>query len=122
MNNSHLKDKYYLEQIKKVIRENKLRYAVPVYNFEKINEINLEDIQFSITDQLFFETLLMEIRGKTISYSAFIKKKTNMEEKKLLSALDELGKTVEHSDENLKEMEKIKEDLENKLLEAKGWR
>ena len=79
MNNSHLKDKYLLEQTKKVIRENKLRYAVPVYNFEKINEINLEDIQFSITDQLFFETLLMEIRGKTISYSAFIKK--NMEEK-----------------------------------------
>ena len=39
-----------------------------------VNHINIipnVEIQFVINDQLFLETLLMEIRGKTISYSAF---------------------------------------------------
>lgn len=70
MNNSHLKEKKYVDQINETIREVILRYAVPVYNIDRIDYINFEDIQFTILDQLFFETLLIEIRGKTISYSA----------------------------------------------------
>ena len=113
MNNTHLRDENYLNEIKKVIREIKLRYAVPVYNMEKIDEVDLEDIQFTISDQLFFETLLIEIRGKTISYSSYIKKQTNIEEKILLEELEELGKIDDPSDENLRQIDTVKDNLLN---------
>ena len=74
-NNSLLRDKIYIEQIKKLICDVKKQYAVPVYdlNSESFNLIPAKDIQFTVPDQLFFETLLMEIRGKTISYSSLNK-------------------------------------------------
>ena len=48
---------------------------LPVYNREFVEDNNNNDtIQFTISHQLFLEMLLMEIRGKTISYSAYKKK------------------------------------------------
>ena len=64
-NNSLLKDTNYIMMIKQLIDDQK--YALPVYNFDKIDDICDEIIEFQINDQLFFEVLLMEIRGKTIS-------------------------------------------------------
>ena len=49
MNNAHLKDLAYLEEIKKIITENIQRYAVPVYNLDQLSEMNSEDIQFTIS-------------------------------------------------------------------------
>ena len=49
---------------------------LPVYNREFVEDNNNNDtIQFTISHQLFLEMLLMEIRGKTISYSAYKKRK-----------------------------------------------
>jgi hypothetical protein len=42
------------------------------------------NISFTIIDQVFLETLLLEIRGKTISYASFIKKKEGRGKKNLL--------------------------------------
>ena len=42
-----------------------------IYNFENIHEVSNDDLHFTINSQLFLETLLMEIRGKTISYSSY---------------------------------------------------
>ena len=71
-NNSLLKDIEYVQQIKKLISDLKKQYAVPVYNRDNIDSVSSQFIQFQmISDQLFFETLLMEIRGKTISYASF---------------------------------------------------
>lgn len=53
------------------IAEVKKQYSLPVYWIDNINNTENNDIQFIINDQLFLETLLMEIRGKTISYSSF---------------------------------------------------
>ena len=45
-----------------------------------MTEINNEDLQFTINDQLFLDTLMMELRGKTISYSSLkAKTKRNIE-------------------------------------------
>ena len=42
---------------------------LPVYNFESFkNNINDDLMEFSISNQLFLKMLLIEIRGKTISY------------------------------------------------------
>ena len=54
--------------------EVKKQYAALVYNFDYINEVNNDDLHFTINSQRFLETLLMEVRGKTISYSSFKKK------------------------------------------------
>ena len=70
-NNSLLKDIEYLNIINKKIDEVKLQYSLPVYNFENLQNIPDSDIQLTVNDQLFLDTLLMEIRGQTISYSAY---------------------------------------------------
>ena len=50
-----------------------------MYEANNIKNIDNSDLQFTIDDQLFLETLLMEIRGKSISYASYRKKekKTN---------------------------------------------
>lgn len=65
----------YINYIKKKIGEVKRQYACPIYNFENLDNIRNDEIQFIIDDQLFLDTLLTEIRGKPISFSAYKKKK-----------------------------------------------
>ena len=72
--NSLLTDKIYIDTINSKIDETKLQYALPVYNLENVTKIPNSEIQFSISDQLFLETLLMELRGKSVSYSSHSKK------------------------------------------------
>ena len=73
LNNSLLNEPDYLDMIKQTIETVKLQYCPPVYNFNTFSNIPNSDIQFLINDQLFLETLLMEIRGKSISYASFRK-------------------------------------------------
>ena len=73
-NKSLLNDKDYIEIINNKIDEVKKQYALPVYNMDQINNIPDDQIQFVINDQLFLETLLMELRGKSISFSSYKKK------------------------------------------------
>ena len=80
-NNSLLTDKEYVKQIQRVIEDVKIQYACPVYNIENIGCLDNDSIQFIISDQLFLDTLLMEIRGKSISYSTFKKKENNRKRK-----------------------------------------
>ena len=58
-----LKDIDYLKMINKVILQEKIDYALPIYNIDFI-ENNDMDICFSINDNLFLETLLLKIRGE----------------------------------------------------------
>lgn len=82
-NNSLLTDKDYVKLIKEKICEVKLQYACLVYNRELIPEIDNDIISFTINDQIFLDILLMEIRGKTISYSTFKKKNASKRESQL---------------------------------------
>ena len=66
-NVSLLKDKNYVNTVKKCINNVKEQYMLPVYDTEFIEDnANNEMIQFTISHQLLLEVLLMEIRGKTI--------------------------------------------------------
>ena len=89
-NNSLLKDKTYVDSIKNVIFNVIKQYAVPVYNFDKINDVSDDSLTFTIDDQLFFEILLLEIRGATISYSSHKKRKENQEEIRIRKRIEEL--------------------------------
>ena len=73
-NNSLLKDNEYIDIVKQTIIEVKDTYKI-IDNIVNANDnIRNADIEFDINDQLFFEILMMIIRGNTIRYSAQKKK------------------------------------------------
>lgn len=109
-NNSLLYDNDFLKTINQKIHEIKQRYALPVYNIDSIDKIPDNEIQFIVNDQLFLETLLMEIRGKCISYSSYIKKKSTEKEQSLLSQINQLEEKYE---ENIETINLKKKELEN---------
>lgn len=96
-NNSLLHDSDYIKTINTIIMKIKENYALPVYSRNGISTISDSEIQFTINDQLFLETLLMEIRGKTISYSSFIKKRNNEKEKKIVTEMNRLEENYEQN-------------------------
>ena len=80
MNNSLLNDHQYVTEIKSIILEVKSRYAVNNQNPNiSFTDISNNELLLSMNDQLFWETLLLEIRGKTIVYSSFKKDKKLIE-------------------------------------------
>ena len=81
-NNSLLKDKSYVDEIKKIIQEVKNTYAINE-NIPINNDIPNQDLRFNINDQLFLETLLMIIRGETIKYSSLKTRKVWKKKKNL---------------------------------------
>ena len=108
-NNSLLIDATFLDLIHKEINSIKSQYAIYVYNHENLSNIPNSEIQFIINDQLFLETLLLASRGKTISYSSYIKKKNTQIEKQLEKEILELERnfqlnstTVNGKKQNLK--------------------
>ena len=110
-NNSLLTDTKYLKIINSKILEVKKQYCLPVYNLDTIDEIPNDELQLTINDQLFLETLLMEIRGKSISYATYKKKLTNKEETELVKK----NQTLEDNlvGENIPNLEKLKQELCN---------
>ena len=73
-----------------VIADTKSQYAVLTYDRNNLDNIPDSEIQFTINDQLFLETLLMEIRAKTISYSIFKTRQNKDNEKDLLNDIRKL--------------------------------
>ena len=121
-NNSLLNDSNYLTLIKETIINVIKEYAVPVYNFKNIQQIDLNEIQFTIDDQLFLETLLMVIRGKTISYSSYKKKEQNKREQNLINEIKFLESTLDNNNINNQievkkaELQKIREIKMNGII------
>ena len=109
-NNSLLKDREYVNLVKSQIKETKMQYAALVYQLEIMNELNNAEIEFRVPDYLFLDTLLMNIRGKTISYSTYKKKM----QKETQSNLENEIKLLEENfnEESLKVIEEKQKHLE----------
>ena len=74
---------------------------------------------FNIADWLFFETLLLEIRGKTSSYAAF-KKRQRVDRQALLQLeIQELENAETLNVTLLEEKQKELQDLRNDILRGK---
>ena len=84
-NNSLLDDKNFISFIKKEITYMKEMYALPVYSRASIESD--QDIQFSVTDKLFFETLMSHLRGVIVQYSARRKRMQDGQENILCDVL-----------------------------------
>ena len=98
LNNSLLTNLDFAKQIKHKINDVKKQYALPIYNFENIDDIPNEQIQFIIDDQIFLETLLMEIRGKCISFSSYLAKRNRINEKNLIDDIKVLEENTTNSE------------------------
>ena len=72
---------------------------------------NLDNIDKIPDNELFLETLMMEIRGKSISYATHKKKLKDKEEKELIKSIQKLEDNL--VEENIPEVEKLKQDLCN---------
>ena len=72
-NSSLLKETNCIREVKETILKTKQQYMVPVYDLEQLENIPNNELQLTISDQLFLDVLLMEIRKSIISYS--VKKK-----------------------------------------------
>ena len=77
--------------VKETIIETINNYVCPIYADDYIrSQDSRKDIQMTISDALFLETLLMNIRSKTISYSVNVARKRNKTETHILQTLAEL--------------------------------
>ena len=65
-----------------------------MYNIDQLTEINDDNLQFTINDQLFLDTLMMELRGKTISYSSHKAKTKRSEENRLIDKIKKKKKPI----------------------------
>ena len=110
--NQLLKDKKYVDLVKETIQQVKCQYANILYVEDNIKDISNATIDLTVSDSLFLETLLMEVRGKTISFASYKKKERN----KLQNELEKEINTLENSavtDPNLAQLEEKKRLLEN---------
>lgn len=62
-----------------------------------------------INDQLFLDTLLMEIRGESISYASLKNKQRNNRESVLMKQIEELENSMD--DDNAEQLEILKTEL-----------
>ena len=68
-----------------------------MYNRKNIHLIDDEQLVFTIDDQLLFEMLLLEIRGKCISHASFKKKENTKLEKEILFDIKQLEENLTQS-------------------------
>ena len=114
-NNSLLTHKVFKTLIKEEVREQKAIYAASPYNPDKVRDLPNKDFQIVISYRLFWETLLVTLRGKIITYSAKIKREAQKEEKTLLEKmeiLEDRDLRALISDKEKEELDKIRESLE----------
>ena len=123
-NNSLLMDVQYHNIVQQVIVDTVTQYACIPYNSNKLMNISKNDIQFNISDQLFFETLLMNIRGKTISYATLKKKSENKREDYLLSEINRVERCSSQSvyGDYLYTLDKELQELREKRLKGNAIR
>lgn len=118
-NNSLLKDLKYVEKVKKTILNVKEQYASVNQNQNiDIKDIPIQDLNLAINDQLFFEVLMMEIRGESISFSSHSKKQEKILEEELEQEIETLEKEeiTDHSLLEKKQDELLK--LRQKKMEG----
>ena len=113
-NNSLLRDAEYVSKVENIILETLSDYTPLVYNKDQISSLTAQDIILTISDQLFLETVIMNIRVYTISYASSKKKKRNLAERDIENKINEIETNIggSYSEEIHNELTKLKSELE----------
>ena len=117
-NSSLLKDHKCVKEIKETITKTKQQYMAPVYNLEQLDNIPDTELQLTISDQLFLDVLLMEVRNTAIGYSVRKKKDDAGLEIQLEREITDLDKKENITEEDL-ELKILKENNLREIREAK---
>jgi exonuclease III len=112
-NTSLLRDKKYLNEINDVIENVLLEYAASPYSRDNFSSIPKEKIEYTISEDLLLDFVLMKVRSKTISYATMKKKKENEQEKKLETEIDILEKRDNKNETDFITLEEKKEELKD---------
>ena len=62
-----MKDDKYISLVTKIIHEEKIKYAVPVYDLHYLSNISDDDVALTINESQFLELVLLRIQGETIN-------------------------------------------------------
>ena len=117
-NNSLLKDQVYVDIIKWTIKDVTRQYSMqqfPDLFWEELDPLILQNLELSINPQLFFDVLLMEIRGETIKYSSSIKKERRQQYDSLMSNIEIKNEEFNENPENIiikEELDVLKNEME----------
>ncbi len=118
LNNSLLEEERYTNLIKATINETLNQYRINPNN--ELDNINPYDEEFSINDQLLYETLKLVIRGKTIKYASTRKKIRQNEENNITRQLD--GANQIYQQQPTEENRRKLDDLQNELIRIRGYK
>lgn len=117
-NSSLLKDKEYGDMVNDTINNIMQEYAsTSCVNEEDTNKATTEN-QFTVSDQVFLDFLLMKIRQNTISYAASKKRKENEREINLINNIKNLEQKSNMTTEENEQLHEHKTQLE-KIREKK---
>ena len=119
-NTNLLRDQAYLELINQYIKDEVIKYAVPVHNMQSINTIPENELQITISENLFLEMLFLRIRGETVRYSSTKNKLEVSRESELLSDMEKLENEEDRADSENKINQKQYELLEIREKKMKG--
>ena len=89
-NCSLLSDKAYVDNVNELIFEVLTEYAAFPYNRSELHNVQISDVNLTISDELFLDVLLMKIREKTIFYATEKKKKLQEKEDTLNNKINQL--------------------------------
>ena len=87
-----VKNTDYVELINRVIKAEAMMYALPVYNLSFLED-HYKEVQFTTDYDTFLEMLLLHVRGETVKFASFIKKKNESMEKALKKDIEFLEKS-----------------------------
>ena len=121
MNVSLMKDKEYIQLIKEEIEKVIEEYAIILYDRQALSNIPRLEIQFSISDKLFLDVLLMKIRAKTISYASTKKRNSTEKEKNLEQEIFVLERKADKNLDEFKQLEEVQnelKDIRNKKMDG----
>ena len=122
-NCSLLKDLSYHKLVKSVIQETMCRYVCPVYSEQYIEcQGSRKDIEITIEDDLFLETLLMNIRSKTIWYTIKKTREREGQEKSILLQLQELESLPAPTQEDMENIRQKQSELQTHRSTANDGR
>jgi hypothetical protein len=115
-NDSLLNDVDFVKMIKESILDIKTQYAAAPYNKDNVVNCPNSEIQLTVNDQLFWETLLVMLRGEIINFASRKKKRATEEELNLNKQIQDIEKNITEDPstylENVKKLEALNNDLE----------
>jgi exonuclease III len=115
-NNSLLKEVEFVKMIKQTILDTKTQYAAAPHEGDNVKNCPNKTLQLTINDQLFWETLLVMLRGKIMAFAGNKKRKDAETEACLNKQIEEIDAKIKMDPnnyvDNIEQLESLNNELE----------